>query len=84
MRLGAYSATVQVDPATQGRVDTGGAVVNGQAAGPAAVITGEAPPQGKRSWWPWILGAAALAGLWWMVKDEEKEEGSRVERPFVG
>lgn len=68
----AFDAQVSVDPV----------LVNGQAQGEGAIIAGDAPPAPSRNWWPWILGGALLAGLWWLTKDEEG--GGRSDRPFVG
>jgi hypothetical protein len=67
-------------------VDHGGGdvVVNGQPAGPGVTIAGEAPPLVPANWWPWILGAAALGVVWWLVKDDAEKEGAGVPGPFVG
>lgn len=59
------------------------ALVNGQDAGPAASISGDKPPLIPKDWWPYILGAAALGALWWLVKDDAEEEGAGVPRPFA-
>ncbi len=75
-QMRAMDATVSVDPGT--------AIVGGQPAGPGVSITGEQAPVGKKDWWPWVLGAAALAAIWWLVKDDVAKEGAGVPRPFVG
>lgn len=51
---------------------------------PGVTITGDKPPIVPKDWWPWILGAAALGALWWLVKDDVDEEGSGVPGPFEG
>lgn len=70
----ALDVTVSVDPVR----------VNGENAGPGVSITGEQAPTAAKDWWPWILGAAALGALWWLVKDDVREEGANVQRPFAG
>lgn len=71
----AFDATVTVDPV----------VVNGQTTTEGgALITGEKPPLVPKSWWPWILGIAAIGVGWWIVKDDVEEEGAGEPRPFEG
>lgn len=73
-QMNALDATVSVDPI----------VVNGQSAGAGVTIAGDLAPVGKKDWWPWILGGAALVAVWWLVKDDVSKEGAGVPRPFVG
>lgn len=72
--LSALDVTVAVDPVR----------INGKEIEPGVVISGEPPPWYKRDLWPWVLVAAALAGVWFLVKDDVEEEGAGVQRPFDG
>ena len=59
------------------------ALVGGQDAGGAITITGQAPPATPSGWW-WVLGIAALALGWWMVRDDVEKEGRRLRpRPLA-
>lgn len=75
--MASFDATITVDP--------NDATVNGQDAGPAAVITGDVPPTSKTNWWPWIIGAALLGAVWWYIEqDDDAEEGAEERPPFDG
>lgn len=43
---------------------------------PPIDVTGNAPPRSGTNWWPWVIAAAVLGGLWWITKDERN-------RPFA-
>lgn len=38
--------------------------------GPEINVLGSSPPMVPETWWPWIIGAAVLGGLWWITRDE--------------
>ncbi len=35
-------------------------------------ITGTRPPLIPKNWWPWIIAAAALGGMWYLTREEEE------------
>lgn len=44
-------------------------IVGGQQAGPPLEVHGKKPPLVPATWWPWIIAAGALAGMWWLTRE---------------
>lgn len=67
--LGA-TRTIEVDPIV---IDRGGrrTIIAGE-----QVVTGSAPPT---NWWPWVIGALVLGGLWYF----SRERGGRGRGPLA-
>lgn len=54
--LGEYTRTITVNPVVQG---------------PPTLITGTAPPFGGKSWWPWVVAAIVIGGVWYLSRERE-------------
>jgi hypothetical protein len=58
-RMGEYQREITIyDPGTR--------TVNG----PEITVSGTSPALVPPSWWPWIIGAAVLGGLWYITREE--------------
>ena len=52
-------------------------IIGGHAIAPPIEVQGKRPPTIPATWWPWIIGAGALVGLWWLTKGERNRPLAR-------
>lgn len=38
--------------------------------GPEIDVVGNPPPKLGATFWPWLIGAAVLGGLWWITRED--------------
>jgi len=55
-------------------------IVGGQPAGGPIDVHGKKPPLVPATWWPWIIAAGALAGLWWLTRETPHRPKGRAGR----
>ena len=59
--IGEYERTITVEPTASTRIDFSDEPIT---------IEGKRPPFGLPTWWPWIVAAIAVGGLFYLTREK--------------